>query len=242
MFKKLATAIRQNKTIMKVFAVLGALIFSGLANGAWEYGIHPFFKAVGRVILRIGTYLSDSFSDSLYESVGRDGVNSISIGSYVFIMISFIIIFLMDHVVRNVRLLIQIPVEDRKDIAEFGSIGTVVLDKVFSHDGARRRASSREALTLLIAMMKLLSMSFVLMVVFQFVSSTYIYSASNYIERCIEIISPKVTEMEGLEMRAEYRSIKNSDDFVRLQDRVKKIAASATVELPEFSPILRRQH
>jgi vacuolar-type H+-ATPase subunit I/STV1 len=66
------------------------------------------------------------------------------------------------------------------------------------------------------------------------VKAGYNRNAVIYLERSIEILSPSNDEKTILQLRAQYRSIENANDFYTLHDSLVNLANEKNVRLPTF--------
>lgn len=65
----------------------------------------------------------------------------------------------------------------------------------------------------------------------------YTRAAGLFIEHSIDVLAPKISEQERLELTAAYRSVENADSYLQLYDLIRKRAVETRVDLRDFSPI-----
>jgi len=67
--------------------------------------------------------------------------------------------------------------------------------------------------------------------------TAYLWRATNFVERSIDILAPNLTEHKVLELRAEYRSVNNAKKFYALEDSLVAISERDSIEIPSFHAI-----
>ena len=67
----------------------------------------------------------------------------------------------------------------------------------------------------------------------------YTYNAIIYIEKSLDILAPKISEQDRLELKAEYRYINSYKKFKSFNDKIIKISKETNTVIPEFKLIVK---
>ncbi len=96
--------------------------------------------------------------------------------------------------------------------------------------------SSVKKVTLCFRALILISLMF-----FLYISAkiSYTESASNFVDRSIEILAPTIPPEKVLQLRANYRAVDSAQKFYDLYDELQKTAKEKNVTLPKFRVIKR---
>ena len=67
----------------------------------------------------------------------------------------------------------------------------------------------------------------------------YIMDATLFVEQSIDILAPRISPAQVLELRAQYRSIDNAAKFYELEDSLRTFSQQSGATLTEFQSIQR---
>ena len=199
-----------------------ALFLGALGSGLWSIAGEPFIKWFIEVFIEFAQFINSSFNDSLHENIGKSHRenNSLYLSTLVrvFFTMGIIVLPIFAYMtMKRVQKLKQADSESKKK-----EIDTEVSDLV---------SSTKKIFIISI----LLSIVGAPLYVSRIITSAYNNGAIVYVERSIEIVTPKIPNEHVLELRAQYRSVSNASDFYKLHEKLQEIAKLNSIELPEFS-------
>ena len=87
--------------------------------------------------------------------------------------------------------------------------------------------------------MTLVTLSLFLFVLSMSIKHHYTYNAIIYIEKSLDIIAPKISENQRLELKSKYRMINNYDSFVTFNNNIISLAQEKNIKIPEFKLIMK---
>ncbi|MCW5204104.1 hypothetical protein VU12_14345 [Desulfobulbus sp. US4] len=202
----------------KIFSFLkwasGTILIGALGSGLWELFLSDFLSWLAYIVIEIAGAFSAEFKDSLYDRVSNGPIASI-------LRVPLVLIIATAITIPIAMLLFALLL--RLARAEKNTSGAESSD-----DGEReiRHNAPIAAMSLFIV--------FICFITFQ---SLYMAKAASFIEKSIEIVAPHIEERSRLELRAQYRSIKNAESYHQLYSQLRDLEKRLDVKLPEFDPI-----
>jgi NADH:ubiquinone oxidoreductase subunit 5 (subunit L)/multisubunit Na+/H+ antiporter MnhA subunit len=210
-----------SKIISTIKWVLGTIVLGALGSGLWELFISDLFNWLGLASLELATNLFTDSKDKLYERVSDGAV--VSYLKLPATLITFIlaillpIIFLSNYIIEYLINSFNEGEEEHEEKykEQYKSSGNLTFRKY------------------LIALMS------IAVVLYALLAFRYLYTANaaNFVEKSVDILAPHISENKKLALIAEYRSIKNSEDYEAIFSKLKDLEKEHGIELPEFEPI-----
>lgn len=195
----------------------GTLIVGAFGSGLWELFLSDATIWAGKALLGVLGSLHSGFKDSLHQGI--------SSGPVVNLLVFPVVIVLVGIVYVSFRVVVQSIVRHKR------------LASDSDCDSAEKRERSERYR--LIEAKVMVALAVLVLTMYSFVAIEILYktSASNYVERSIDILAPHVAPEVALELRAQYRAIDSASSFYSLRDKLNDIAAQLNVDIPDFDPV-----
>jgi hypothetical protein len=194
-------------TKKKLIWLAGTLILGALGSGLWEAVIRPSMLWFVTLMLNLGTLGLSSLRDGIYVDVAKGSYEEAGLA-----LLAMATGLLCG--VSTAPLVISLASRARDANGRSTSVVVRVLRKNW----------------MLIAIPLIFGMIFCV----NLFRVTYTAQAATYAEQLLQITDPYETERDRLLFRSELSQISSRDDYVRLVNKLKSIAASHNLKIPEF--------
>lgn len=231
----------KNKYTRIFFGIVATIFLGAIGSGVWEKFLSPVSSSTTTFIASLFSSLSDSYANSLYENVGKGSTGVIGIlvlNPYTFIqlllmttpliaLISETVLFIKISKLHTKRNYDENNINDNgnKELKDYNSKNT--LEKI------PEKKINRLRCFLLISYP--ICLGLFLWILSNSVRDAYSYDAVIYVERSIEIVSPKISDQELKELKSLYRQIDNRDKFTELNSLLVEISKKNNLNLPKIS-------
>lgn len=203
-----------------ILTVLGTILLGAIGSGIWDWVLADALALAGNAVLKLFSAAFGGYLNVLYKEVGKGAL-------YPMIMSLFTMFFMLILLFPALAVL----------IVNF-KIKQIVKQKSKSNDEKKNFDEKLYKVTKMFKF-RLLPLCGIVVVIItlQIWQVVYSNSASSFIERSIDIISPYVSEAERKTIISEYRMISNADDFYKIENKLLKLASKNSLKLPKFSSI-----
>lgn len=208
----------KNKTISnKIFSLFGLLLIGAIGSGLWDLFLKDLIYYLGGLFVQFLSFIHDGYIDSLYKNVGKD-LPSLQVlpAIALIVIIIFIPIFIYIRILRFFRIKEPIKNFDTKD-----SYLRKIINKYLN--------TRKKIITFMFIMYFPMSLIYTDLLI----TETSNLKAINYVNRCSEIIRPKITNTQYIQFKSEFRQIDNRDKLNSLIKKLFKVANDNTLKLPE---------
>lgn len=203
-----------------ISTILGTILLGAIGSGIWDWVLADALSYVGIAVLRLFSAVFSGYLNSLYKEVGQGPM-------YPMLLSLFIMSFMLIVIFPAGAIMVV-----NKKINKLAKQKCEPDDKPKSVDEKLEKATKLFKFGLLPTYGILL-----VFVTLQIWQVLYSNSASSFVERSIDILSPYISETERIVLISEYRSISNSDDFYKIENKLNDLALKNAIKLPKFSSI-----
>ena len=224
-------AKKEENTISKGILSIFLIIFLGaIGSGFWEMFLKDFLFFILDYVLSIIYSIFGSYGNSLYSDVGKNVSNRLLLLPSLFLILGFIVFgwgmtFYYNkllHVYENLQDTVEQDEATLEDLEKDDKKIPFIL----------RHRYIIQKFIYLNAIFITISYSYTL------IEATNNAKAATYIDRCIEILHPYITENEFLKLRSAFRQVDTLDEFKNLYKKINDIGIAKKIELPDYSPLL----
>ncbi len=219
--------VGENKLLRILITLIGILFGGVLGSFLWESYLSVFLKWLSSSSLKLLSSLFSGYLDSLHSGIGNDPSALLSFLPFLFLMITvisspwvFLLIFRIEtrHISKYVT-----EEESNKMYKDY-----------ISKDSYESSIYYKKAVTYVA-----IAVGITATLVFGNIlnKTGYIYEASSFVEKSIDILAPHLSNTETLELRAKYRLVDNAEQFYELEDILNEMALESNVKLPTFESI-----
>lgn len=185
----------------------GTLLVGALGSGLWEAILKPSMLWFGTLMLDIATLGLSSLRDGMYLDVAKGTYERAGV-------------MLLAMATGALCGLITVPIR----------IGRFLRKR--DEDGNTKAA--RELMLRNNWVFATFALAFIMVFFVSFFRINYIVRASNYAGQLQRITAPYVSESDRMMLDSELAQVKTRDDYVRLIDKLRKVASRNNVSIPEF--------
>lgn len=203
-----------------ILTILGTILLGAIGSGIWDWILADALTYAGNAVLKLFSMAFSGYLNALYKEVGKGSMYSMI--SSIFTMFFMLIIIFPAVAVMAINKKINMLVKQKCEQDDETKSVDEKIDKITKLFKYR-----------LLPVFGIL----VVIVTLQIWQVSYTNSASNFIERSIDIVSPYVSSTERMVLISEYRSILNADGFYEIKNKLHELALKHSLELPEFSSI-----
>ncbi|MCT4173045.1 hypothetical protein HZP56_08610 [Elizabethkingia anophelis] len=199
--------------------IITPLIMSIFGSILYSKFIDPNFDSSINFLGSFFAKFSTSYLNYIYENIG-DGIKEIfSYYTYVISFVSFFTFTVLIYILPSLRFLFRIK-NDNTNMAlnKYPNIYKSKLLYIFN------------IITTMFLLIYMISIS---------IKHHYTYNAIIYIEKSLDILAPKISEQDRLELKAEYRYINSYKKFKSFNDKIIKISKETNTVIPEFKLIVK---
>lgn len=220
--------IKSNRVVRVVGAILGTLILGALGSGLWELLVRDVIVGLGNITLSLISSVWGGYVDLLHRDIGK--LRSDLLVAPIFIVFMLVLIagplfYVLLFLRRNSRLI--------KDASEDGDDHQPMTREQFlERMKAIRRTIFRQMFPMTIVIAFLYSVLFW--------QIAYTRNAGVWAERSIEILLPHVSTQEHDKLRSDLRAVEGAQQFYSLEGRLRELAKTASITLPPFTVIRKR--
>lgn len=219
--------IMDNRTIKVIVGIISALFLGALGSGLWDLILRDIIVGLGNVTLTLISSVWGGYVDLLHKDIGKLHGDSLSVPVFA-VVTEFLFLAPWILVMISLRYVSQL----RKKITEYKKSKPLSKDELLMKVAFYRKITLR-------AMIPLTVLTTILVAVL-FWQITYTRNASNWAERSVEILLPYVTAHEYNKLRSDLRAIENAEQFYALERQLQNTAAKASIKLPPFTVIRKR--
>ncbi|MFA4919633.1 MAG: hypothetical protein WC581_10330 [Thermodesulfovibrionales bacterium] len=217
----------EDKRVKYILAALGTIFLGAIGSGLWERFLGPFSDRLILFIVDLFSSISNSYLNSLYRKIGYGNKEIFSYQVYSIIMplysvTPWVLILCLLRTMKKLGSKLERKKEDKEEIEN--------LDK-FKKDSLEKLKRLKKIVYFGLFPVLLLSS---LITISQFMRNLFEYKAVVYVERSIEMVAPKISGQQYLELRALYRAVDTKEKFLLLQQELIKYSKANGVNLPDF--------
>ncbi len=202
--------------------ILLAIFLGAVGSGLWSLAGESVLNWCVETFISIAQSANDGYFDYLHKDIGKAfHEESGEFLRTIYNCFLFIVIIALPFITYKLR---------KKALSFEGT------------NGPKQKIDLSKRISLL---KKTTKMLFVFTIFYSVIACPFLFSsiiAENYnntaivfVERSIEILSPRLKNEEIIQLRADYRSISDAISFYQLFDRLNSIAESEEIILPKFS-------
>jgi len=215
--------MKRSRALQAVAATFGVVFLGAIGSGLWELLLSPIFDWIGSALLNAMSWVFASFADFMYRQVSRDPSENFARLPYIALVTTILFLpwalsLLLLRVISRTRK----ALESAEEEAELNPTKLNELDQ-----------TKRLVLRFMLPVAALTS----LMYASVFYQDLHAWRAAIFVERSIAILAPEIDASSRLRLQADFRSIETADDFYRLEDTLRQLAAEKNVKLPAFTSI-----
>lgn len=214
------------KWIRISLGILATITLGAIGSGVWEFLRSPVISIFGTISIGLDR-LSGTYLDSLHEGIGNANRTSIL---YPLAMSFFFLVVIANA--SGVLLFVKI----RRLMLDTNT-NTPPTPQKIPHSRVSALVRSRRFFVGMVLVC--------LFNIFAYSNDLFAYNyrlgAVTWTERSIEILRPKLSEQEFLELRAAYRSVEDSKSFYALRASIIGFAVKNHITLPKFRAIAERR-
>ena len=203
-----------------ILIILGTILLGAIGSGIWDWILADALTLAGNAILRLFSTAFGGYLDALYKEVGKGPLYPML--NSLFTMFFMLILIFPASAVLIINKKIKKLAHQKNKSDDQGKNVDKKLEK---------------AIKLFKFQLLPLFGILVVFITMQIWQVVYSNSASSFVERSIDIISPHVSEIERKTLISEYRMISNADDFYKIENKLMKLASKNSLILPKFSSI-----
>jgi predicted membrane-bound spermidine synthase len=190
-------------------AALGAIILGAIGSGLWAELLSPAWNHTVELIVRLFSYFSDSFKDSVYLEAAKGFHEKHSLA-----VLTLLLGMLTGLYVSSLMVRVIFRLERPKD----------AIRRVLNHKYEMYAFS-------------FMVLSLVAMFIFMTIYSSYSNKITTRSLNSIEIVAPYVGTDEALQLRSQFHLMKTRTDYETFYRRMKAIGDKYTLQLPVSEPL-----
>lgn len=210
-----------------IFGIIGALFLGALGSGLWDLILRDIIVGLGNVTLTLISMVWGGYVDLLHQDIGKLHGDLLSIPVFT-LLIVFQLFVPWIITMGALRYLSQ----QHKNITEGKKSKPLSKEELLMQVNFYRKIILRALVPLVV----------IVTILFPVLAwqITYTRNAANWGERSIEILLPYVTAEEHNKLRSDLRAIENAEQFYALERQLLDTAAKASIKLPPFTVIGKR--
>ncbi|EJG1830609.1 hypothetical protein ACUVJI_20455 [Vibrio parahaemolyticus] len=205
--------VTHNERNKKLLSLASIIFLGALGSGFWDLFLKDFLFFILRWSTDIADTLFNGFADSFYSDVGKATNPVLTVLGPFFVVVA---------------------------IVGYMWVATVIYFTKTSASNYRHTSSRRARKRSTV--MSIFYPSAALFITFTyghaFVTDVYNYKISNYLDRTIEILRPKISEEKHIELRALFRQIETRNQFQSLYFELNRLGSNNGVDLPDIEPLM----
>jgi hypothetical protein len=199
----------KNKFLKGLGFVFSAIILGAIGSGVWSEFISPIWNIFVDITVRIFSFLSESFKDSVYSNASKGFHEEFSL-----VLFSVVVGFISG--LAFTALLSRIS-------SLFKKTGGKIDNFMFSKK--------------LLIILSFFVLVFFIMTSFYLFRASYVNKITTSSLNSIDIISPYVGIQKTLELRSKFHKIKNSADYKQFYQEMKVLNEEYKVDFTLFEPL-----
>ena len=193
-----------------VLGVVAAVIIGSIGSGLWERAIGPAWDAFTNFVINSISRVVGTYKDSIYADAAKGFHEQSSLFVHILLVMLMPIAYLL--------LLLRHPTMRKKPQEK---------------DLIRDLIRSQKGFYFLCVVTLSLMVSFF---IWQF-RVMYINKVITFSFQSMNILAPKVPDVEMKALRAKYYLVENKDDYLAFHKQLLELSKEAEVKLPEFKPL-----
>ena len=221
MEKFLEEMTRPKSKLMKVtLGILAAIFLSIIGNALWEFVFRSIFNWIGMSILTGLAFVFSGFVDILHAGIGGATIDPYPYRFWVQMAYCMFFGILTGYLAAHV-----------------GHINRRVKGTIEEESAGDLLTSEKKNLRSGKYFFVLVMCAYFLFFMVMTTREGYVSNACKFVERSIEMLAPKLSETQVLELRAKYRGVDNSEKFYSLETEIKGLSQKQGVKIPDFKSI-----
>lgn len=216
-----------NNRIKVIFGIISALFLGALGSGLWDLILRDIVVGLGNITLTMISTVWGGYVNLLHKDIGKLHGDLLSVPGFTFATVFLLLVpwILVMDTLRNISKLHKKITEGKKS-KPLSKEELLLKVNFYRKNILRAMIPLTVLLTILVAVL--------------FWQITYTRNAANWAERSIEILLPYVTAQEHNKFRSDLRAIENAEQFYTLEKHLQDTAAKASIKLPPFTVIRKR--
>jgi hypothetical protein len=225
----------------RVRRVSAALVVGVVGSALWEIILKPIVVGIGNALLETVGFIWSGYLDTLYSSVGRAELDSLSIlpfalSVFLFINLPIIAVATLRNRIRSMGLRVEkLRVRANPSSDPNDDLNRPINDVLDETEAEIQRLAKSTYRTLVPP-----GLAFILAVVITATHTLYVRSVVNWTNRAFEIVAPHLSSNDLLRLRSDFRLVRTAADFLKLDAQLHHIAKTNGKQLPEFDPVGKR--
>lgn len=206
-----------------IFGVIGTVFLGAIGSGLWELFLKEILLTLGRWILTGLTFGFSSIRDNLYKEIAQ-GHND---------RVDLLLILVVFYIVSGFCGFYFGRTQSKYDMFRLEALKE---DDPAKHDKIAKRLTVNPYTVISVERwFSFIMIFFVSLMMFRFLSLSYIDRAITHYEQSLSICLPYLSKEERDLIRSRYSLIKNKNEYIAVIDTLTATAKNHKVEVPPFT-------